>query len=248
MFADQYQSRAFSVFNPNEYPPASKSDVYNSAFSLARVWAFAEIVRNEIQASESRGFDDALWQLISARHLPHDMVALFPSQPTITAFEGFAVASKTLLDVLARLAATRSPSIPKGFNKSGDVVGGRFLRGLKSSSIQQVPGRDVLLQVIEDHKRSWIDDLIGVRDAIAHGGTSGRIVGFALPLYPGMEISRLRTAPPQPPAFMKDDGTVIELRQFVETATSGSTVLAESFRDALYPEAERQARLAGQDA
>lgn len=173
-----------------------------------------------------------------------DCIVFYDSSAVLAAFESFTFQSKALLDVLARLVATRYGGAPQGFNKRRQDPGGQFIQAMQKAPSTKGPGRDGLLTRLGADKARWIDDLVTIRDAVTHRGSPGNVVGYWSFLPAGGSSSAMTDDDVHEPLILRQNGTEIAVAEFIRVALDSLISLSATFRDAVFPPAEREAVLA----
>jgi hypothetical protein len=182
----------YRAFNPNDFAPSLKIGITHCIARYRAVLVYANNTVREIRHYRTTHvFIQDLaninhnvpiqWQVIGFTEL---------YSPNIRSnFESLLMASKSLLDVLCKyLLGLIGPKID-GFHKKDNVVGGKVLRVLQRNVPQQhMAIASDLIQLIEEHKILWIDDLVKMRDVVSHHGDLEGLIGFWLVIEPGRVI------------------------------------------------------------
>jgi len=81
---------------------------------------------------------------------------------------------KALLDLLARLTGrlVSTKAAPNGFNKAkiggAELSGGRLINWLSGHTLQQLPTRDQLVDLLTKASEEWITEAVRLRDGLSH--------------------------------------------------------------------------------
>lgn len=99
--------------------------------------------------------------------------------------EAFFAGLKSLLDLIVQLLSTEEVVGTRinGFHREGKVYGGRVLNALeRNARAGKKPLAKSLLDLITDHKKRWIDQVISSRDSLIHPPNGAHQVMFEIKL------------------------------------------------------------------
>ena len=183
LFLEQEGWGGADAFNPNEYYPrtnspdtgeeqarrnrAIKRRVEACAVSYFAALTLCRSTIAMITKQRERGFAGDLAQFPS-KPATRDCFVEFDYQDIRLNFGFSLVAIKSLLDALCVLLELPLRIRLGGFHRKGQIVGGRVLNALRRASRTQLPRKDELLELIENHKVQWIDVVVETRDRVVH--------------------------------------------------------------------------------
>jgi hypothetical protein len=99
--------------------------------------------------------------------------------------EAYFASVKSLLDLIVQLLTTEGIVVVElnGFHRSGDVYGGRVLNALDNNA--KLEKKDIAVKfatLINEHKTSWIDEVINLRDFLIHPKRDAHQIMFKMNL------------------------------------------------------------------
>ena len=183
---DESSTPAHSLFNPNDWSKKSKQIIDSCAVN----YGLLEYGTTKIEKMFSRAgilcqprFNQLVTQWKTSKWDVSSCVYLVEIPEAHLAIHGFLSTIKTFMDVFVQLFHTEGIVHDEvhGFHKAGDKVGGRLLNMLTNNTNK--PKRDaaaVLHDLICEHKKIWIDQVVGGRDALVHPESGLSRVMFAL--------------------------------------------------------------------
>ena len=92
---------------------------------------------------------------------------------------------KSLLDLLVQLLTTEGIVGVEldGFHRVGNVYGGKVLNALgRNSKAERKAEAEICLALINEHKASWIDEVIRTRDLLVHPSRGAHQLMFEIRL------------------------------------------------------------------
>lgn len=247
-FQDPYLYDFGLIFNPNEYEKTMQTGINACTDRYMATLIYARSTIAEIHRHRKAGFPEDL--AFINQSVPLKQAALCElTCPSIRAnFESLIFATKSLLDVLCKyLLSNKIGQGIDGFHKckigGREVVGGRVLNLLKESvSLSKLPTRDYLINLLEQHKAKWIDDLVAMRDAVTHTGELLNIIGFWMVIESGREARYTMADVRDPMLRLRNKTDALEA--YCEQLMNYVRDFTVSFRDALFPSEDRAATLA----
>ena len=232
-----------TMFNANEYSEGVKAGTESCRNRYEAVLVYLANTVVGIRKTRESGFQGYLSELNGQLPIRGDLLFELTYPDVVAEFEALLVAVKALLDALcAHLLAARVGNSPRGFNKDGSDVGGRVLNFLRNESISRLPRRDDLVRLIEDHKATWINELVGMRDRITHSGALDCFIGCWIVAKGGRAAPY--TADDVYDPLLRLDGGLQTVEEYALSLRSSVGQFTAEFRDILYPPEERQAILA----
>lgn len=165
---------AFSIFNPNDWAGRSKSIIHLCAANYGLLIYTSQMISNTFTQADSLcapSFSNLKSQYRMAKW-PISNCTCFVDMPQLhLSIHSFLSEVKTFLDVLVQLTASEGivSGEVHGFHKKGDDVGGKLLHILKNNAIKAKKNEALLLHdLIIEHKKKWIDDVVSNRDLLIH--------------------------------------------------------------------------------
>lgn len=236
-----------TVFNPNEYDASLQKGIDACWDRYGAVVIYANNTIAEINKCRIAGFITDLDFINKSLPLKRNAFCELNCPSVRANFEALLFAVKSLLDVLCRYLLSRKIGQSlRGFNKTRkegrEIIGGRVLNALRNISHSRLPSRDELLDLIEEHKVKWIDELVGMRDTVTHTSGLQNFVGFWMIIEGGR--TNLYTEVDILDPMLNHGGGVEAVEKYCQLILTHLQAFTINFRDMLFPSEERKATLA----
>ena len=167
---------AFSVFNPNDWYNKSKPIIDLCAINYGLLLYTSKIINNIFENAHilctpslnnlRAQWEKAKWELTNCNYFVD-----VPQKKLHLSIHSFLSSVKTFLDVVVQLIGTEGLVSAKirGFNKEGNIIGGRLLKILENNATKSNKHEaKTLHDLIVKHKELWIDDVVKNRDLLVH--------------------------------------------------------------------------------
>lgn len=165
---------AFQIFNPNAWEGDSRAVVQSCSteFSVLQYEAIriAEMCRSSKDQCQPH-FENLKNQWGNSRWDLAKTICYGQVPELHMLIEGFFSGMKSLLDLIVQLLSTENVVACKldGFHKTKDVYGGVVLNALDNNACSaKKHTANILKELIIEHKRLWIDEVITSRNLLIH--------------------------------------------------------------------------------
>ena len=180
---------AFSVFNPNDWSGKSKQIIHSCAVNYGLLMYGVTKIESIFTTANSLcqpRFDDLVAQWKASKWDVSSCIYLVDIPEAHLSIHAFLSTAKTFLDVFVQLIRSEGLVHDEihGFHKKGDNVGAKLLHVLSKNAYK--PKKHVAMLIhdlICDHKKLWIDDVVNSRDSFIHPERGLTKVMFGLNLY-----------------------------------------------------------------
>jgi hypothetical protein len=180
---------AFSIFNPNDWSGKSKPIIHSCAanygFLLYGVTKIESIFSKANSLCQPR-FDNLAAQWSTSKWDVSSCIYLVDIPEAHLSIHAFLSTVKTFLDIFVQLIHSERVVHDEihGFHKKGDNVGAKLLRMLSNNAQEPKKHAAMLIHdLICEHKKVWIDDVVNARDSFIHPERGLIKVMFGLDLY-----------------------------------------------------------------
>lgn len=166
--------QGYTIFNPNDFGGSSKPVVLSCANQLSLLHYLVkkvsslfsnadELVETAVKIINEQ-WNTSKWPIGDCEY--------FVEVPDVhTSIVAFPATVKSLLDLLIQLLSTEKivNAYPNGFHKNGADVGGAIINILQNNTVssKKVQSQKTI-ELIKEHKRKWIDDIVSARDLLIH--------------------------------------------------------------------------------
>ncbi len=180
---------AFSVFNPNDWGGKSKPIIHSCAANYGLLVYGVTKIEGIFARADSLcqpRVDDLMVQWKTSKWDPSSCMYLVDIPEAHLSIHAFLSTAKTFLDVFVQLVRSEGLVHDEihGFHKKGDNVGAKLLQVLSKNAHKQKKHAAMLIHdLICDHKKIWIDDVVNSRDSFVHPERGLAKVMFGLDLY-----------------------------------------------------------------
>ena len=165
---------SFRVFNTNDWQGASKAIIESCGTEYSALQYAVD--RIEAICSDSkercRGNFETLQDSMSTPIETVPKLLVYGQVPEVhVLIQAFFSGMKSLLDLIVQLISSENIVGPhvRGFNRDGDIYGGRVLNRLSNNVVSgRTEVAQQLFDLISEHKQTWIDEVIGARDLLIH--------------------------------------------------------------------------------
>jgi hypothetical protein len=181
--------QAFSVFNPNDWRGRSKPIINSCAANYGLLVYGVAKIESIFGAADSLcqpRVEDLVAQWKASKWDVSSCMYLVDIPEAHLSIHAFLSTAKTFLDVFVQLIRSEGLVSDEihGFHKKGDNVGARLLHVLSKNAHKPKKHAAMLIHdLICEHKKIWIDDVVNGRDSLIHPEQGLAKVMFGLELY-----------------------------------------------------------------
>lgn len=179
---------SYYVFNTNDWQGASREIVQSctaeySALQYA-VDRIAVACSNSTERCQAH-FETLQRSIDNPSEIVPKIVVYGQVSEVHVLIQAFFSGMKSLLDLIVQLISSENIVGPhvRGFNRDGDIYGGRVLNRLSNNVVSgRTEVAQQLFDLISEHKETWIDEVIVSRDLLIHPTKGAFLVMFPMEL------------------------------------------------------------------
>ena len=191
---------SFHIFNPNDWAGESKAIVLSCAAQSSLIHYTSDRIEEVLKNADTLcqpGFLELDRQWRTSKWPLKKTYYLVEIPEAHLAIQGFHISIKTFLDTITQLISTEGIVAKKihGFHKKGPTIGGELLEILKRPNPPKAPVASSIEKLLLEHKSTWIDQAVNVRDDLAHVKRGMTQVMFELSVKPegeGLTLLKIR--------------------------------------------------------
>jgi hypothetical protein len=185
---DRSAIASLTLFNPNEWVGPSRAVVQSCSTERSVISYGVARLTNVCRSADKHCSSHVATLREQWKQAPWDISqgVYFAQVPEVhLLIEAFFSGMKSLLDLLVQLLKTEGivGAELDGFHRAGDIYGGKVLNALdRNSKAERKAEAKICAALINEHKASWIDEVIRTRDLLVHPSRGAHQLMFEIRL------------------------------------------------------------------